>query len=85
MGIFDKLKNSAIDTVVSAAGSIGNRAETFTFAALPESLAELRALPEAALDSPFQTAALTVLPCAPTPPTGTSVRRCSTGCAARGP
>lgn len=61
MGIFDKLKNSAIDTVVSAAGSIGNRAETFTFAALPESLAELRALPEAALDSPFQTAALTVL------------------------
>ena len=61
MGIFDKLKSSAIDTVMSAAGSIGNRAETFTFAALPESLAELRALPEAALDSPFQTAALTVL------------------------
>ena len=45
MGIFDKLKSSAIDTVMSAAGSIGNRAETFTFAALPESLAELRALP----------------------------------------
>ena len=61
MGIFDKLKSSAIDTVMSAAGSIGNRAETCTFAALPESLAELRALPEAALDSPFQTAALTVL------------------------
>lgn len=61
MGIFDKLKNSAIDSVMSAANSIGNKAETFTFAALPESLAELRALPEAALDSPFQTAALTVL------------------------
>lgn len=35
MGIFDKLKSSAIDTVMSAAGSIGNRAETFTFAARP--------------------------------------------------
>ena len=34
----------------------------FTFAALPESLAQLQALPEAALDTPlFQTAALTVL------------------------
>jgi hypothetical protein len=49
MSIFDNLKNNA------AAGS-----ETFTFAALPESLAQLQALPEATLDSPFKTAALTV-------------------------
>lgn len=49
MSIFDKLKNNA------AAGN-----ETFTFAALPESLAQLQALPEATLDSPFKTAALTV-------------------------
>lgn len=34
--------------------------ETFTFAALPASLGELQALPEAALDSPFKTAALAI-------------------------
>ncbi len=38
----------------------GNRSETFTFSALPAALAELRALPEAALDSPFKTAALAI-------------------------
>lgn len=64
MGIFDKLKNTAQSTVNSAvsaaATAIGTKRETFTFAALPESLAEMQALPEAALTSPFQTAALTV-------------------------
>lgn len=34
--------------------------QTFTFATLPRSLAQLQALPEAALRDPFQTAALTV-------------------------
>ena len=61
MGIFDKLKQSAMDTVMAAGAPIGNTCETFTFTALPESLAELQALPEAALDTPFRTAALTVL------------------------
>ena len=61
MGIFDKLKNSAVNTVAATAASMGNQRETFTFAVLPESLAELQALPEAALATPFQTAALTVL------------------------
>lgn len=61
MGIFDKLKQSAMDTVMASAASIGNKSETFTFTALPKNLAELQALPEAALDTPFQTAALTVL------------------------
>ena len=46
---------------MTAATSIGNKNETFTFTSLPESLGELQALPEAALDTPFQTAALTVL------------------------
>ena len=41
MGIFDKLKNSAMDTVMTAATSIGNKNETFTFTSLPESLGEL--------------------------------------------
>ena len=61
MGIFDKLKNSAMDTVRAAASAVGNQSESFTFAALPESLAEMQALPEAVLNTPFQTAALTVL------------------------
>ena len=61
MGIFDKLKQSAMDTVMTAAASIGNKSETFTFVTLPESLDQMKALPEASLDTPFQTAALTVL------------------------
>ena len=56
MSIFDKLKKGAADAV----HSLGSGKKTFTFAALPESLAQLQALPEAALSDPFQTAALTV-------------------------
>ena len=61
MGIFDKLKSTAQQAVNSAAQSLGNKRETFTFTSLPESLAEMQALPEASLDTPFKTAALTVL------------------------
>lgn len=57
MGIFDKLKNAASQGISSAFDK-NQKEATFTFAALPESLAELQALPEAALDSPFKTAAL---------------------------
>ena len=64
MSIFDKLKKNVDDavknTVSGAAKNLANHKETFTFRALPESLAELQALPEAVLDTPFQTAALTV-------------------------
>ena len=60
MSIFDKLKNDAISAVGKAAQSLGSQRETFTFRALPESLAEMQALPEAALDTPFQTAALSL-------------------------
>lgn len=56
MSIFDKLKKSAADAVQS----LGSRKKNFTFTSLPESLAQLQALPEAALTDPFQTAALTV-------------------------
>lgn len=61
MGIFDKLKNTAENSVNSAVQSAGNESVTFTFSTLPESLAELQALPEASLDTPFKAAALTVL------------------------
>ena len=49
MGLFDALKKQQ-----------QNRSETFTFAALPADLSELKALPEAKLDSPYKTAALAV-------------------------
>ena len=61
MSIFDKLKNVAQQTAEQTVAGIGSKRETFIFAALPESLAEMQALPEAKLDTPYQTAALTVL------------------------
>lgn len=72
MGFFDSLmksagnavKNETAKAVSNAASSVGkgtNRSETFTFSALPNSLAELQALPEASLDSAFKTTALTIV------------------------
>lgn len=69
MGLFDrlkytaekKIKDAAGDALQSAVKSVGTKKETFTFTSLPESLAELQQLPEAALETPYQTAALTVL------------------------
>ena len=60
MSIFDKLKKGAAEVAKTAAQSFTNKSETFTFASLPESLAEMKALPEAELTSPYQTAALTL-------------------------
>ena len=60
MSIFDKLKKTAQDAVKSTAAALTGTSETFTFAALPESLSEMQSLPEASLDSPFKTAALSV-------------------------
>ena len=61
MSIFDKIFNKAANAAKNAASNLGNKKEVFTFTALPENLAELQALPEAKLDSPFKTAALTVV------------------------
>ena len=76
MGLFDRLKNTAASAVGSAvnnaAMSLGNKSETFTFTALPESLAQMQALPEANLDSPYAHFALMRR-------TKISVRKCSTG------
>jgi len=71
MGLFDQLKNAAVSSVKKeavnavsrAAKSVGNsknRSESFTFSTLPTDAAQLQALPEATLDSPFKTAALTI-------------------------
>ena len=65
MGIFDKFKNASNPVVSSAVSSSFNampsKKETFTFNSFPENLAQLQALPEAELNTPFQAAALTVL------------------------
>jgi hypothetical protein len=53
MGLFDSLLGGM------KAGAAGG-SQTFTFSALPEDTASLRALPEASLDTPFKAAALTV-------------------------
>ena len=71
MGLFDLLKRQvgaqlrqeaakALHSVAQSGGEGEEIAETFVFAALPTSLAELQALPEAALDSPYKTAALAI-------------------------
>ena len=60
MSIFDKLKKGAATAAQNVSNALGKKEETFTFAALPESLAEMQALPEATLDDPFKTAALTL-------------------------
>ena len=59
MSIFDRLKKVAATTPTETA-AVTVQEKTFSFLALPESLAEMQALPEAALEDPFQTAALTV-------------------------
>ena len=65
MSIFDKLFNKAVnasaDAVKNAASNLVNKKAQFTFAKLPESLEEFKALPEASLDDPYKTAALTVV------------------------
>ena len=58
MSIFDKFRQTSPASVTAVPS--GYRKETFTFPALPESLSQLQALPEAALDTPYRTAALTV-------------------------
>ena len=67
MGLFDKIFNEGTNMVKNAANTVGNtlgnKTETFTFQALPESLDQLKALPEATMDSPFKTAALLLLFC----------------------
>ena len=76
MGLFDSLKNfagsklrmeaskvvnNAVSSAVNSVGKGKNRTEKFAFSSIPQILTELQALPEASLDTPFKTAALTVL------------------------
>ena len=54
MGLFDSIKQPS-------ANSGGNRTEEVVFDRLPGTLEEFKAMPQAALSTPFQTAAMTVL------------------------
>ena len=58
MSIFDNLNQPAPAPTASQKPAEGRF--TFVFNALPESVDEMKALPEAALDTPYKTAALTV-------------------------
>ena len=59
MSFFNKLKNGVSGpAAVNSAAGVSRK--VFTFADLPKSLAQMQAMPEAALKDPFQTAALTV-------------------------
>jgi len=71
MGLFDVLKNAAAKELKStlsqggraveqAANKAANREEALVFTSLPKNAAELMALPESSLDSPFKTAALAI-------------------------
>lgn len=53
----NKTVNQAVNNVTK---SVSTKTESFSFSALPKTLDEMKALPEAALTTPFQAAALTV-------------------------
>ena len=60
MGLFDSIKKAASD-VAQSVGAGGNKSVDVVFATLPEDLEGFKALPQAAMTSPYDTAALTVL------------------------
>ena len=72
MGIFDTLKKSVesslkkeaaklLNETVQSLGKEKNVSESFSFVKMPEDVNEMRKLPEAVLDSPYKTTALTMV------------------------
>ena len=65
MAFMDKLKNKARQAVKEAvkdvAQSVGNKSERVVIGDMPENLEQFKALPQAAMTSPFDTAALAVV------------------------
>ncbi|MBQ7474747.1 MAG: hypothetical protein IJS78_02365 [Clostridia bacterium] len=59
MGLFDSIKKAAGD--VAKTVGVGNKSVDVVFEALPDDLAGFKALPQAALSNPYDTAAMTVL------------------------
>ena len=60
MGLFDKLKTNPAPTPQTVQAGT-NKSVKITFSSLPESYEAFTALPEAKMDNPFSTAALSVL------------------------
>lgn len=62
MGLFDKMQNNLSQqaTQTEQTSSPESGAFTFTFGELPETLEQLKALPEAAMTTPYMTAVLAV-------------------------
>lgn len=66
MGLFDSIKNKAVQNAGNAvrsavnnvSQSVGSHTETVTLSALPKTLSELQAMPQADLQSPYGTVAL---------------------------
>ena len=76
MGLFDALKQQAINAIKTNGNKIGkeigdnvkkavknaaNKSVTIDFPGIPESYEEFVSLPEAKMETPFETAAMTVL------------------------
>lgn len=59
MGLFDKLKNTPVVSQPESAG--GNKTQRIVFNTLPDTFEEFVSLPEAKMETPFDTAAMTVL------------------------
>lgn len=61
MGLFDKLKSEAAAAVSGAVKNIGTKSESIVFGKMPETIDEFMSLPQAAMNTPFDTAAMAVL------------------------
>ena len=61
MGLFDNIKKDVASAVTNAVRSATNRTEAVVFSKLPETFDEFAAMPQAAMATPFDTAAMTVL------------------------
>ncbi|MBP5494751.1 MAG: hypothetical protein J6X97_06610 [Lachnospiraceae bacterium] len=55
------MSNAAANAVTGAVNEAQRKRETFTFTTIPRSVADLKALPESDLSTPFKTCALTML------------------------
>ena len=55
--VVNKTVNNAVNKAADSIGKGRNYTETFSFASIPATAAELQAIPEATLDSAFKTAA----------------------------
>ena len=63
MSLFDKIRNQTTNAVGQAVNNVakgGNKSIPVVFTSMPETLAEFTALPQAAMQTPFDTAALFV-------------------------